>query len=128
MAASKHDDFKRRREENAISTLNRILIVALLLAFLVVVFILFMPELKKQQQLRAEIKELSDEIQEQRQFVHLQRKEFDWLTQHPEYVEIIARDRLDLMKEGEVIFRIDPGAAEPILRRAPAFDPQPVQP
>jgi cell division protein FtsB len=26
----------------------------------------------------------------------------------PEFISLIARDRLDLMKEGETIFRVDP--------------------
>jgi cell division protein FtsB len=30
------------------------------------------------------------------------------LRHDPEYIGIIARDKLDLMKDGEVIYRIDP--------------------
>ena len=30
------------------------------------------------------------------------------LRRDPEYIGIIARDRLDLMREGETIYRIDP--------------------
>ena len=35
------------------------------------------------------------------------------LENDKEYIETIARDKLDMMKEGETIFRLDPAKAKP---------------
>ena len=45
-------------------------------------------------------------------------REINWLKTDPTYLETIARDRLDLMKEGETIFRLEPAKnANPPQRR-----------
>ncbi len=44
-------------------------------------------------------------------FVLLATREISWLKTDPTYLETIARDRLDLMKEGETIFRLEPSKA-----------------
>jgi len=38
-------------------------------------------------------------------------REISWLKTDPNYLETVARDRLDLMKEGETIFRLEPAKA-----------------
>jgi cell division protein FtsB len=39
-------------------------------------------------------------------------REVNWLKTDPTYLETIARDRLDLMKEGETVFRLEPAHPE----------------
>jgi Septum formation initiator len=41
-----------------------------------------------------------------------QTREINLLKTDATYLETVARDRLDLMKEGETIFRLEPARAE----------------
>jgi len=76
-------------------------------AAIAIVIGLFWPEFQRQRDLAAHNAALEERIAEQ-EWVHAQRtRELDWLRNDPEYVEMLARDRLDLQKENEVIFRFD---------------------
>jgi cell division protein FtsB len=50
-------------------------------------------------------------VNEQKTLLARQTREVNLLKTDPVYLETIARDRLDLMKEGETIFRLEPPAA-----------------
>jgi len=50
-------------------------------------------------------------VNEQKVLLARQTREVNLLKTDPVYLETIARDRLDLMKEGETIFRLEPPAA-----------------
>ncbi|HEY2125004.1 MAG TPA: septum formation initiator family protein, partial [Chthoniobacterales bacterium] len=56
---------------------------------------------------RAEIDRLQAQVGEQKGLLSRQTREIDLLKTDPTYLETIARDRLDLMKEGETIFRLE---------------------
>jgi cell division protein FtsB len=49
-----------------------------------------------------------------------QTREVNLLKTDPVYLETIARDRLDLMKDGETVFRIESAAAQPDKRKESA--------
>jgi len=49
-----------------------------------------------------------------------QTREVNLLKTDPAYLETIARDRLDLMKDGETIFRIESAAAQADKRKESA--------
>jgi len=86
-----YGDFRARREATVWQRLNRVLGVLLFVAIWLVIVSLFVPPYKKLTQSRAEIDNLQAQVNEQKT-----------------YLETIARDRLDLMKEGETIFRLEP--------------------
>jgi len=69
----------------------------------------FWPEIVKLNDLRVQCEVLlikEAQLQTQRDLLH---KEYLRLRDDPDYLEIIARDRLDLHKPGETIFRfVDP--------------------
>lgn len=102
-----YGDFRARREATVWQQLNRVLRVLLLVAFLLVVFSLFLPQSKKLSQSRAEIETLQGLVGEQKMLLARQTREVNLLKTDPVYLETIARDRLDLMKEGETVFRIE---------------------
>jgi cell division protein FtsB len=54
------------------------------------------------------VEELQGQIEKKRDQVAQHTREVSLLSNDPDYLETIARDRLDLMKEGETIYRIDP--------------------
>ena len=106
-------DFRGRREASVWQQLNRVLRVLLCLAFILVVVSLFVPQQKRLALSRAEIDNLQTQVTEQKTLLARQTREVGLLKTDASYLETIARDRLDLMKEGETIFRLEqPPAAK----------------
>src|SRR5438105_8531642 len=101
-------DFRARREATAWQRLNRILRVLLVIAIWLVIVSLFVPPYKKLMQSRAGIDNLQAQVNEQKILLARQTREVTLLQTDATYLETIARDRLDLMKEGETIFRLEP--------------------
>ena len=101
-------DFRARREATIWQRLNRILFVLLFLALWLVIISLFVPLYKQKQAAQAEIDGLQAQTDEQKVLLARATREINWLKTDPTYLETIARDRLDLMKEGETIFRLEP--------------------
>jgi cell division protein FtsB len=103
-----YGEFRARREATIWQQLNRVLKALLVLASLLVLLTLFLPHHKKLTQSRAEIETLQAQVTEQKMLLARQNREVNLLKTDPGYLETIARDRLDLMKEGETIFRLEP--------------------
>ncbi len=74
---------------------------------LVLLGLAYFPEIKRQRAAQAELRRLQIEVANQETILKHQRQELSLLKSDPEYLEIVARDKMDLMKEGETIFRID---------------------
>lgn len=106
-----YGDFRARREATVWQRLNRILRVLLVLAIWLVIVSLFVPPYKKLMQSRAEIDNLQVQVNEQQSLLAHQTREVNLLKTDATYLETIARDRLDLMKEGETVFRLEPARA-----------------
>jgi cell division protein FtsB len=103
-----YGDFRARREATVWQRLNSILRVLLVLAVALVIVSLFLPQAKKLSQSRTEIENLQTQVNEQKILLARQTREVNLLKTDPTYLETMARDRLDLMKEGETIFRLEP--------------------
>lgn len=88
--------------------LNRLLGVAIVVAVVAGIIAAFLPQLERQRAARKEEERLQLQVKQRRERVARQTRELAWLKNDPSYVEIIARDRLDLMKEGETIYRLEP--------------------
>jgi cell division protein FtsB len=102
-----YGDFRARREATVWQRLNSILRVLLVLALVLVIVSLFLPQSKKLTQSRAEIERLQGLVNDQKTLLARQTREVNLLKTDPGYLEMMARDRLDLMKEGETIFRLE---------------------
>ena len=102
-----YGDFRARREATVWQRLNSILRVLLALALVLVIVSLFLPQSKKLTLSRAEIDRLQGLVTEQKMLLARQTREVNLLKTDPIYLETMARDRLDLMKEGETIFRLE---------------------
>lgn len=103
-----YGDFRARREATVWQRLNSILRVLLAVAVLLVIVSLFLPLSKKRAQSQVEIDRLQAQVNDQKTMLARQTREVNLLKTDPAYLEIMARDRLDLMKEGETIFRLEP--------------------
>ena len=108
-----YGDFRARRQASVWRRLNRILLVLLIIAVWLVIVSLFVPPYKKLIQSRAEIDNLQQQVNEQQTLLTRQTREVNLLKMDVTYLETIARDRLDLMKEGETIFRLETARAKP---------------
>lgn len=102
-----YGDFRARREATVWQRLNSVLRVLLVLALVLVIVSLFLPQSKKLTQSRTEIEKLQGMLNDQKNLLARQTREVNLLKTDPSYLETIARDRLDLMKEGEAIFRLE---------------------
>jgi cell division protein FtsB len=113
-----YGDFRARRDATIWQRLNRVLGVLLILAVWLVIISLFVPPYKKLMQSRGEIDKLQAQVNDQKLLLARQSREVSLLQTDATYLETIARDRLDLMKEGETVFRLEP--MQPGKRKASA--------
>jgi cell division protein FtsB len=102
-----YGDFRARREATVWQRLNSILRLLLGAAVVLVIVSLFLPPYKKLTQSRTEIDNLQSQVNDQKILLARQTREVNLLKTDPTYLETMARDRLDLMKEGETIFRLE---------------------
>ena len=107
MDASGYADFRARREATIWQRMNHILRILLFIALWLLIISAFLPPYKKLNQSRAEIEQLQSQLTEEKALLARQTKEVALLKSDPTYLETIARDKLDLMKEGETIFRLE---------------------
>jgi cell division protein FtsB len=105
---SGYGDFRERREATIWQRLNRVLRVLLFVAISLIIVSLFVPPYNKLKQSRGDVDRLQALVNEQKMLLARQTREVNLLKTDPTYLETIARDRLDLMKEGETIFRLEP--------------------
>ena len=105
------DDFivkrRRRNEPDFWHRLNRVLQVLVVVGFLLTVGVMFYPVWQKQQDMRTRLDALEMEQSEKSEALAKSQRELHLLRNDREYLETIARDRLNLMKPGETIFRIE---------------------
>ncbi len=106
-----YGDFHARREATVWQRLNSVLRVLLVLALVLIIISLFLPPYKKLAQSRSEIDQLQAQVNDQKMLLARQTREVNLLKTDPTYLETMARDRLDLMNEGETIFRLEPAPA-----------------
>jgi len=104
---SGYGDFRARREATVWQRLNSVLRILLTLAAVLVIVSLFLPIYKKRNLSQGEIDNLQNQVNDQKILLARQTREVNLLKTDPVYLETIARDRLDLMKEGETIFRLE---------------------
>jgi cell division protein FtsB len=102
-----YGDFRARREATVWQRLNSVLRVLLAVAVILVIISLFLPPYKKLGQARTEIENLQSQVNDQKIMLARQTREVNLLKTDPTYLETMARDHLDLMKEGETIFRLE---------------------
>ena len=88
--------------------LNRLLFVLIVLIVGAIAAYHFLPEVSARRDQQARLEQLKLEVEKQRQLLTRNTRAEELLKLDPEYVGLIARDRLDLMKEGETIYRFEP--------------------
>jgi len=113
-----YGDFRSRRQHTVWHSLNRLLLALIAFTVITLIACAFVPELKNAHEQSDHVEDLRAAIQKQRDLLAQHTREVDLLKNDPTYIETIARDRLDMMKDGETIYRIDP-IPSPAQSRAP---------
>jgi len=90
-------------------SLNRLLLTLIFVMVASVVGYRAMPEVSKQRDQDMQIEAKKAERDHLKLILMRDQREENLLKTDREYIGLIARDRLDLMKEGETIFRLDNG-------------------
>jgi len=112
MSDPHYGDSERRRQDGVWHFLNRLMVTLIVFAGLVLIVCAFVPELKKQREQNARLDQLKADIERQKALLARRTREVELLKNDPGYVETLARDRLDMMKSGETIYRIEPQGQE----------------
>jgi len=101
-------DFRSRRQQTVWHSLNRLLVALIAFTVITLIACAFVPELKNAREQAARAEELRAANEKERSLLAQHTREVELLKTDPTYIETIARDRLDMMKDGETIYRIDP--------------------
>jgi cell division protein FtsB len=100
-------ELRTRPDEGIWHSLNKLVLVLILLCASIPIAYSFLPEVSKRKEQRERIESLKTELERQKMnFARVEREEM-LLRRDPEYAGLIARDKLDLMKDGETIYRLD---------------------
>ncbi len=95
------------RQAEVWAFLNKILSLAVFLALAAVLGLWIYPEVVTRNRLASNLEEKKEDLSEEQVLRKQREREKFLLENDTEYIETLARDRLDLMKEGETIFRLD---------------------
>lgn len=100
----------RRRRSGAgfWRALNTILVVLVALGLLAVVVVQFYPQIEYRNKMVRELDQKKHDLAAEEQVNKQRTREVYLLENDKQYIETIARDKLDMMKEGETIYRLDP--------------------
>ncbi|MEO6846961.1 MAG: septum formation initiator family protein [Chthoniobacterales bacterium] len=118
-SAAHKTQFKKRQQAEFWHRINRLIFVLILVTICGLIFLSFYPELRRLQELRQNTTHLKQELVKKDQLLRDKTDEIQLLKNDPEYLETIARDRLDMMKDGETIYRLDGKVAPPAKSTKP---------
>ena len=102
------DDYDEPRGDWIRSLLNKILYLLVFVAAFILLICWFLPLVKEQQRQQHALQALKQQVEQEKINYNKQSKKLTLLQNDPAYIELLARDKLDLMKPGETIFRMDP--------------------
>ena len=115
---------KGRCNPQAWHYLNRFMMIVILLVASAFGVFTFYPAWNRRDELAAKLESEQARLAAEQLLQKQRAREVTLLQTDPEYVEMIARDKLGVMKPGETIYRLD-GSKNPASARQPAPTPSP---
>jgi len=110
---------RHERRVRVLTAINRIIAFLIVVGIIAAAVAYILPELRRQREAQAQVDALRRQVEARRVEVARQTRQVAWLQNNPEYLGIYARDKFDLMKEGETIFRVEPTKPERMPGRPP---------
>jgi len=92
---------------NGFRTVNRGLVSVIIAGVCVIGALLFRPLIQESREQTEQIAKLQSELTRERALHARSAREEELLKNDPAYIELIARDRLDVMKPGETIIHLE---------------------
>jgi cell division protein FtsB len=105
---SVYQEYDDSREDWFHSLLNRALYFLVFVAAVILAICWFLPLVRDQQRQQVALQNLREQVNQERSLLDKQTQKLSLLQNDPGYLELFARDKLDLMRPGETIFRMDP--------------------
>jgi cell division protein FtsB len=87
---------------------TRVVTLLIVICALILLSVVFYPEWTRLSQMRRDLAHRKERLAELQRKAKEREEEVRLLRTDPAYLEIFAREKLDLMKDGETIFRLDP--------------------
>jgi len=103
-----YGEIERGRSDSAFQVLNRFLIFVIILGVCVGGVIMSVPIIKQYREQSEKIRRLQNDLSREKALNTRRIREEQLLKNDPAYLEIVSRDRLDVMKPGETIIHLDP--------------------
>jgi len=111
---------KRRRDPTLWHRINRLLTGLIFVAVVLFAGADLLPRVGPPQPARAAAQREEDKLRAEQLLQKKREREVTLLQTDPSYVEVIARDKLGVMKEGETIFRLDGSRTPAVEASTPA--------
>jgi cell division protein FtsB len=100
-------DQRNRPAEGIWYSLSKFIVLLTVVTAAVPVAFSFMPEVNNRKEQLAKLEELRAAVEHETMLNARYEREENLLKHDPDFAAVYARDRLDLMKDGEMIFRLD---------------------
>jgi cell division protein FtsB len=105
-AAMHQPNLRRRSGGDMLPVATRVMWALIIAAGLVTLGFTFYPEWARLSSMKSDLAAQQERLADLKKKTADHDQEVKLLQTDPQYLEIIARDKLDLMKEGETIFRL----------------------
>lgn len=87
--------------------LNQVLHLLIFLAIIILLTCWFVPLFRERQKQQRALQTLKEQVEQERTALNKRTRMLNLLQSDQSYLELLARDKLDMMKPGETIFRMD---------------------
>ena len=102
-----YEQYSPPKEDWFRGLLNRVLHVLIFLATAILLTCWFLPLLRERQKQQRALQTLKEQVEQERTVLNKRTRMLNLLQSDQSYLELLARDKLDMMKPGETIFRMD---------------------
>ena len=115
---------RHERRARVLMGFNRVIAFLIVVGIVAAAVAYILPELRRQREAQGQVDALRRQVETRRLEVARQTRQVSWLQNNPEYLGIYARDKFDLMKEGETVFRLEPAKPNSVPGRVVPGTPE----
>ena len=102
-----YEQYSSPKEDRFRGFLSQVLHILIFLAIAILLTCWFLPLLRERQKQQRALQTLKEQVEQERTVLNKRTRMLNLLQSDQSYLELLARDKLDMMKPGETIFRMD---------------------